>query len=84
MLNSQNNSYYTTDSNVKKRIDETDPNNVYIWTTKSKNSITDTALPIWDIVCISKVWNETLTWLRVDWIESWANVWDDRTTYNYK
>ena len=83
MINAISNGYYTNEPNFKKRIDDTDPDNVYIWTTKAKNNINNTDKAIWDITLIKKVWWETLTWLKVDWKETWTNIWDDRTTYNY-
>jgi hypothetical protein len=83
MLNAQIWAIMTTNPNIKQLIDETDPNNVYIWTIKRENSILDTDKTIWQIQKITKTWSITATNLDVDWIETWNKVWDDRATYTY-
>jgi hypothetical protein len=68
---------------MKTRIDETDPNNVYIWTIKTKDDIRDIDKAIRHIEKISKIWSETLTGQKVDWVDRTNLIWDNRATYTY-
>ena len=83
MFNWSLNAFMTTNTGVKQLIDETDENNVYIWTIRRKDSILDTNKPIWQIQKITKTWSITATYLDVNGTSSFANIWDNRASYVY-
>jgi len=83
MLEAQFNWLITTDPSVKRIIDETDPNNVYIGICQSKNSISDEWSEQWLIQKITKVGAITKTGLLPWGIYAWNNVWTDRASYSY-
>lgn len=72
--------YQFNSTNLAQKVDETDPNLIYVGYTPQNGTLT--ASPIWFIQRISKIWDET-TILRSNGVLAFESIRDDRATLSY-